>query len=279
MLARGHRNVECCVKRLKSAKHQECERRFTGQCSGEDDAGGDMGPRRKEEKMATILRKGSLVLLLSLSAGGAVWGAAPDLTPAAPTAPPSVVTQHRVEVSWSVENQGNGEAQAAWYDQLYLSEDDVLDGGDRVLDTFYRSEAVASGGSYTPIRPVTIPTVPAGTYYLIVRTDLYDHLYEADETNNLASREIYVSAIEGFRIVAIAPAASGRLCIDFTNDAGRMYGLEHRDSMEQGDWATEQFFLTEDGIEPYSEILGTGDVLTIYVEPTDSRNFYRMAGQ
>jgi len=203
----------------------------------------------------------------------------PDLIPRVLTAPASVVTEHRVEVSWTVENRGTGEGQASWYDQLYLSEDDVLDGEDRTLDSFYRTQALASGGSYTPTRTVTIPKVPAGTYYLIVATDVTNSVYEADETNNVTSWEIYVSAIEAFRIVAIAPAATGRLRLDFTNDAGRMYGLESRDSMGEGDWSAEQFFLSEDGTEPRSDILGTGDVLSIYVEPTASRGFYRMVGQ
>jgi subtilase family serine protease len=200
----------------------------------------------------------------------------PDLIPVGLTAPASVVTEHQVEVSWTVENQGTGEAQASWYDVLYLSEDDVLDGEDRQLASVSRSQAVAPGESYSPTRTVTIPKVPAGTYYLIVRTDVYDYVYEADETNNVTSREIYVSSIETFRIVTIAATAGGRLRIDFTNDAGRLYGLESRDSMGEGDWAAEQFFLTEGATEPRSEILGTGDVLSIYVSPTANSGFYRM---
>ena len=66
-------------------------------------------------------------------------GAAADLTPTALTGPLSVVTEHHVEVSWTVENQGSGEAQASWYDVLYLSGDDVLDGGDRNLDSASRT--------------------------------------------------------------------------------------------------------------------------------------------
>ncbi|NQT84536.1 hypothetical protein HQ563_16055 [bacterium] len=215
----------------------------------------------------------------NVSAAIAVEILTPDVILTGLTAPASVVTQHRAEVSWTVENQGTGEAQASWYDRLYLSEDEVLDGGDRVLDSVYRMQALLPGESYSPSSTVTIPNVPAGTYYLIVRTDLNDNVYEADETNNVTSQATYVSAIETFHIVAIARVVSERLRIDFTNDAGRMYGLERRDSMEQGGWAAEQFFLTEDGIEPSSDIEGTGDVLSIYVEPTASQRFYRMVGQ
>ena len=215
----------------------------------------------------------------NVSEATAVEVLTPDLTPTAPTAPPLVVTQHQEEVSWTVENQGNGEAKGGWYDQLYLSEDDVLDGGDSVLDSFYRSQALESGESYSPVRTVTIPNVPAGTYYLILKTDLNNNLYEEDETNNMSSGEVYVSNMEAFRIVTIGFPASGRLRLDFTNDAGQMYGLDRRDSMDEGDWAAEEFFLTETGIEPYSEVLGTGEILSIYVESIASRSFYRIVRQ
>lgn len=66
---------------------------------------------------------------------------------------------------------------------LYFSSDQTCCTGDTVLTSVSKSGVVA-GGSYTETRTVTIPNVAAGTYYLILKADHVNGLYEANETNN-----------------------------------------------------------------------------------------------
>lgn len=61
----------------------------------------------------------------------------PDLIPTALTAPASAVSDHQIEVSWTVENQGAGEAKGPWYDRIYFSTDGVWDGQDTILSSFF----------------------------------------------------------------------------------------------------------------------------------------------
>jgi len=116
----------------------------------------------------------------------------PDLTPTALTAPASAVAEKQIELSWTVENQGTGEAQPYWYDRLYFSADDVWDDQDTQLGSFQWNHAVAAGASYSQVQTVRLPEVPAGSYYLILRTDHYDYLYEANEANNETQQSIEI---------------------------------------------------------------------------------------
>lgn len=132
----------------------------------------------------------------------AVTLTAPDLTPTALTAPGAAAIQQQIEVTWTVENRGTGGAQPSWGDGLYLSTDAVWDTQDTALNQYCSwwwcggfpqwSEAVAAGASYTQTQRVTLPQVPAGTYYLILRADADGHLYESDEANNETQRAIQI---------------------------------------------------------------------------------------
>jgi len=203
----------------------------------------------------------------------------PDLQAVSITASPLGVTQHDIEVSWTVENQGTGEAKPNWHDWVYLSADDVVDAEDILLVAVAHTQALAPEGDYSPSRTVTVPNVPPGSYYLILVTDLYNYLYEADEGNNLIYETILITDVEGFRIVAIVQMPNGRLRIDFTNIADRPYQLEWCNAMEEASWELEPFYITEDGVETQDTIEGTGAILFIYVTATGDRCFYRMVAQ
>jgi hypothetical protein len=200
----------------------------------------------------------------------------PDLTPTDITAPTSAVTQHQIEVSWTVQNQGNGEAKPTWADRLYLSTDEVLDGHDTQLITPAWTETVATGETYTSTYTVMVPNVPASNYYLILYADSHSYLYEADEENNQIHRSIIVTGPEGFRIVAIEHLPNGRLRIDFTSISELIHQLQWSDAIEEGGWLHQQFYITEDGTEPQDSIVGTGTIMTIYVPPAPSPGFYRI---
>jgi hypothetical protein len=109
----------------------------------------------------------------------------PDLVVTVLTAPASVSTGQAISVSWTVQNQGSGDALGSWYDGLYLSTDAILDGSDTLISSQNQAGPIASGGSYTKTANWTVTKIPAGTYYFIVKTDYSNnYLYESNEANN-----------------------------------------------------------------------------------------------
>ncbi|MBI4490136.1 MAG: IPT/TIG domain-containing protein [Deltaproteobacteria bacterium] len=134
---------------------------------------------------------------------------APDLMPTVLTAPASAGAGQQISVSWTVENQGTGEARPTWYDNLYFSADAVCCSGDTSLTSATNSTAVASGGSYTHTKTVTLPKVPAGTYYLILKTDNNGSVYEASEANNEKTVAITIQTPDLVPTALTAPASAG----------------------------------------------------------------------
>src|SRR5438477_84448 len=88
-------------------------------------------PRHYALRMKTLWALNLIVVLFA--AGEAA--AAPDLTPTVLTPPASTVAGQAASVTWTVANQGDGTATPNWRDFFFLSADDVLDGGDRLLTT------------------------------------------------------------------------------------------------------------------------------------------------
>ena len=129
---------------------------------------------------------------------GPITIGAPDLVVTTVTAPSTAVVNGAMAVSWTVTNQGSSEAPADWYDSLYLSQDQVLDGSDTVVtyEPISAQTPLAVGASYTiGPRPLTIPNVAAGTWYLLAVTDVFTQQSETDETNNVrASGPITIGA-------------------------------------------------------------------------------------
>jgi RHS repeat-associated protein len=120
----------------------------------------------------------------------------PDLTPISIMAPDAAAQGQQIAVSWRVRNQGNGDAYPGWYDDVYLSTDTLVSAGDTYLQCAWQDQVVLAGSSYTQTVWITTPNVPPGNYYLIVRTDAYNYLYESSEANNTIFKAMRVGAFE-----------------------------------------------------------------------------------
>ncbi len=105
--------------------------------------------------------------------------------------PTSGVPGQPIAISWRVRNDGNGPTPvSAWADRVYLSRDDVVDQGDKILATVFHSGPLASGASYSAEveEPVSVPFVEPGPYWLLFVTDARDEVFERSpgEENNIA---------------------------------------------------------------------------------------------
>jgi len=94
------------------------------------------------------------------------------------------VIEHSVQVSWGGENHGSGTAKPAWYDRIYFSTNDTWEATDSMEVSQYVSLALAPGGNYTRSASFTLPNVPEGRYWLILRVDSSDAITETNESNN-----------------------------------------------------------------------------------------------
>ena len=105
----------------------------------------------------------------------------------------------QVMVSWIVQNVSLVPAPANWYDAVFFSTDEYLNGADIRLKT-------VPVGSHTPLGPgntyemldqqVYIPYVPVGSYYLLFVVDCWDKQPEIDEDNNVLALPVQISAAD-----------------------------------------------------------------------------------
>ncbi|MFH0908412.1 MAG: CARDB domain-containing protein [bacterium] len=89
-------------------------------------------------------------------------------------------------VVYSVTNNGlvTINAPCQWYDSVYLSTNDVLDAADQQVGYFYENMMLPAGMQYSRTNVVTIPTLPAGNWNLILKADAGQQIGEINETNN-----------------------------------------------------------------------------------------------
>src|SRR5205823_3080325 len=116
------------------------------------------------------------------------------------------------QVACVVTNQGSGSASGYWYDGIYFSSMAVLDTNAVVLSQVYANHSVDAGGSYAWTNTVTLPQVPAGTYYLyVVVDDPYWGLqvYEATKTNNSSAALALAAVIPALSLLDSLPILAG----------------------------------------------------------------------
>ena len=112
--------------------------------------------------------------------------AIPDLVPVSVSWNNPPVAGQANTLNMVVTNLGNGAASGGWYNQWILST--TTNAANAVANgTFENSYCcfnAPTNGSYTASIGVTLPAVPAGTYYLIAQADDRNYVYESNETNN-----------------------------------------------------------------------------------------------
>ncbi len=121
-----------------------------------------------------------------------------DLVVTAADAPVTAKAGATVDLSWTVENQGHDAASSSWFDYVYLSTDDQLDFSDTYVTDSYVSNAtpLAPGAGYSRDEAITLPSVPAGRYYLLFVANGDSGQTETDGTNNVRAIPITLTALD-----------------------------------------------------------------------------------
>ncbi len=123
------------------------------------------------------------------------------LTPAPDLAATSISTDAQgtagqpLTVRWTVANQGPGPiVPERWTAGCYLSSDAVLDGSDVLLSSLGHSGPFLSATTVSDTVSVTLPSWASGPFYLFVRADNDNSVYEAGaEGNNTARTQLQVT--------------------------------------------------------------------------------------
>jgi large repetitive protein len=137
----------------------------------------------------------------------------PDIATTALTAPAAVVTQETIAASWTVTNQGTGTTQRTWIDAPFFSTDQVCCSGDTGVGAWGNLQPLPPGASYTQNATINVPTIAAGDYYLLVRADHSNVLYEPNDSNNqravpirINSPDLIVTDVAGPTVVSTQQA-------------------------------------------------------------------------
>jgi hypothetical protein len=111
----------------------------------------------------------------------------PDLRVLSIIAPANGFSGEEIEVSWSVKNLGTGSTVTeVWWDGIYVSPDSIFrDSSARAIGAFEHTGALLADSGYSLTKTVKLPNATYGKYYLFVKTDCYNNVYEnVWESNN-----------------------------------------------------------------------------------------------
>lgn len=112
------------------------------------------------------------------------------------TVPVSAEAGQAILTRWTVGNVGAGETEVrSWHDGVYLSTDMIWDDDDQLLADWPHMTGLPLGKSYLATTLTLIPvTVAPGQYFLILRTDSEDDVFEAaEEANNVSLTQLTVT--------------------------------------------------------------------------------------
>ena len=123
---------------------------------------------------------------------------APDLVATLGNVPASPQFGQTINVTWTVKNQGTGQALANWNDNLYLATDAKSPANGILLLSQHIENAtpLAVGASYSRSQAVTLPlstTLLDGAYFLVIVSDIENAQGESDEANNTASQAFTIT--------------------------------------------------------------------------------------
>ena len=125
---------------------------------------------------------------------GTITFASPDLVVGDAAAPTEVQNGEAITIEWTVTNFGGAAAAMPWTDRIVLSPNDIYgDADDVFLGTVTRSTDLANDASYTETLDLSVPFGVSGDYYVFIRTDYTNAVFEEDDLNNTASRAITIA--------------------------------------------------------------------------------------
>jgi len=150
-----------------------------------------------------------------------IQGPQPDLFPVSLTGPSTTIPGHAIDVMWTAQNGPTGAGAPppyalSWRDGIYLSEDNVFDPSDTLLDSFTVNTVQDGEGNpqinpYTRSRTLRLPNdATPGQKHLILVVDVENDVFELDaEGNNWRVEATASISIEDRPTDLVAASVSG----------------------------------------------------------------------
>ena len=112
--------------------------------------------------------------------------APPDLAVTNIVAPEAITSGQKIDLTWTVANQGTGNAAGNWRDNIYLQEVGNPNAGLISLAGYSYEGELNPGKSYTRQEKISIPGELQGLYQVVVRTNTASNsdLFEPNKDNN-----------------------------------------------------------------------------------------------
>jgi hypothetical protein len=101
--------------------------------------------------------------------------------------PDEAQVNDEVNIQWTVYNIGDNTAQGYMQEAVYLSPDPEWSLDDYLVGVFGLSINIPSQGTLNRQISATVPGLPVGDYYVIVRTDVKNNIYESNTQNNTSA--------------------------------------------------------------------------------------------
>jgi hypothetical protein len=98
--------------------------------------------------------------------------------------PDSGIVGRPISIGWTVKNIGQNPAKGHMNDLVYLSKDTIVDINDFMISQYNDYLNLIPLAETTRNISVTIPGVAIGGYFVIVKTDVRNNIYESNDDNN-----------------------------------------------------------------------------------------------
>ncbi len=100
------------------------------------------------------------------------------------TIPQAATVGEPATITWTVTNTGQNPASGTWSDAVYFSPTTSWAVSDPFVGTMQFTGTLLPGQSYTETLTAHVPPLTPGAYYVIVRTDIFDQVYEGTNRPN-----------------------------------------------------------------------------------------------
>ncbi len=131
-----------------------------------------------------------------------------DLQVTSITVPPTGTVGTPTALTWTVTNAGPNPATGPWTDAVYFSPTTTWSINDPFVGTVEFSGTLAPGQSYTQTLTAKIPPLTPGEYYVIVRTDIFNQVFEGTFTPDKTSASNSVIDLSAVSLVLGVPYAA-----------------------------------------------------------------------
>ena len=179
----------------------------------------------------------------------------PDLELTAATAPVAAGLGESFAVAWTVTNVSSVDGAGFWYDYVYLSSDDQVDAGDRVISSLRREGDVAAGQEYSVGATVTVPgNTVADDQFLLFVADGNKQQSETSEANNVLALAIQLASADIEPISITAPA---QVTVGSTTTSLGMLQIES-DNTAYGTWSDYLYLSSDETLDSGDRNIGSG---------------------